>query len=935
MRCGSWLSLLRSAIEPAYDIETVTGYINSKCSLCCGVRTMAETDEWDPHDDAVWQETISGSEPRKVRAISIRHPTYPFPRTGIRITHIRELTPLAYSYLRRVRQIFQLPESLFDEGSMAFAEKPFPYIPLVWLPVEAGDDRASLSSFTVRHFGSLPTDAIEKDRTVVLLAVQSSSSSDPGLALGSRAGIRIVAHLDGGAQPPWNVRITSAVCSADVTGTINDGPGFLAGFLSATINNNDFKSTLKDKLATAAGLAPNDELWLDGIRILDAAKRVAPEAQPKVSLVIFGYVRRPTNLNGNAAYTLTANVSVSTDTDERPPIKVESVERVPLHAHATSSADLFPQDPASMAGLGKVIDARPNRSPERLQRFRLSTKLVGLASPHTHLIDDQGQVEVRQSKLVIATADEDAVEPVPTPSVVTHARTNAFAALGSYVHARGLFDKMRKFGFKPDQYFRLAALPLIVRYRATINQGHGPSDNDRHRRRRDSITVNAQVDYDPPAANFNSQSVTSLNQLQVRFALADLKRTGSKREPLGLTADPRWSWHEYGHVLLAASTGELELRFAHSVGDALAAIQCDPLSKLALGKDGKLAPEQRSRMFTFPWAGLSRYHQRSVHLGWGWSGAYHRPWRLPSAAAGLRHKGYDSEQILSTTLFRLYRALGGDTVHDDGTGAPDQNVRIAAAEYSTYLIMRAISLLGPAKWVPIETPDQFVSVLIDADIGTASLQQAPLADRVGGTAHKIVRWAFEAQGLYATLDPLAIVNAPGKPPMVDVFIENRRPPSEGAFPRGGYMPVSLDWNSTLSQPSWHAPDAAMQIRQDKVTVVVHNRGQKAAKHVVVQLWYLKWPLTDQIPPQWDRTRWSSIPASPPATVAPGGSRPFGPFTGVPVAPGRYLILAAASCPADRANIDPVTMLPCACNPTPITDLVAGDNNLGLRVLTIP
>jgi hypothetical protein len=896
---------------------------------------MAETDEWNPDDDAVWRETVPGSEPGKLRTISVRHPTYPFPKSGHKIYNLSELTPLAYSYLRKVRHIFDLPATLFNDGDMAFAERTFPHIPLVWLPVDADDLKAPLASFVVHHFGSLPKDPIERDRTVVLLAVQSGNSRDPERALGSRVGIRIVEHLDGGSQPPWNVRITSAVCSADAAVAINADAGLLGAFLSETINSDGFKIALKSSLATSIGLELRDELWLDGIRILDAPKPAEPDTQPKASLVVFANVRRPSRIAGDAAYTLTANVSVSTGpNDGRPAIWVDSVDRVPLHAHATS-ADLFPQDPASMAGLSKVIDARPNRSPERMQCFRLPLKLSGLAPPGTRLVDDQGQVEVRQSKLVVAAANEEAAEYVPASSAVSHDRTNAFAALSGYFHARELFDKMRKFGLQPKQYFRLAALPLLVRYRAAINQGLGRSDDRRHRRRRDSITQNAQVDYDPPGADFNTPGATSLNQLQVRFALADLKRTWSRREPLGLTADERWSWHEYGHVLLAASTGELELRFAHSVGDALAAIQCDPLSKLALDKNGKLAPEQRSRMFTFPWASLGRYHQRSVYLGWSWNGTYHRQWRLRSAADSRRHKGYDSEQILSTTLFRLYRALGGDTVRDDGTSYPDPDVRTAAADYTTYLIMRAVSLLGPAKWVPIETPDQFVSVLIDADIGTSSFhQQAPLADRVGGTAHKVVRWAFEAQGLYATTDPLAIVDAPGKPPAVDIFIDNLRPDSEGEYSRGGYMPVSLDWSS--SQPLWHAHHDAVQIRQDEVTVVVHNRGQKAAEQVVLRIWYREWPQADPIPPRWGSTTppWTSIAVSSAATIAPRGNRSFGPFNGVPTAPGRYLVLAEATCPADRANTDPATMLPCATHSTSIADLVAGDNNLGLRVLTI-
>jgi hypothetical protein len=48
-----------------------------------------------------------------------------------------------------------------------------------------------------------------------------------------------------------------------------------------------------------------------------------------------------------------------------------------------------------------------------------------------------------------------------------------------------------------------------------------------------------------------------------------------------------------------------------------------------------------------------------------------------------------------------------------------------------------------------------------------------------------------------------------------------------------------------------------------------------------------------------------------------------------------LILAAATCPADPANTDAATGLPCSMHETPIVDLVAGDNNLGLRLHVVP
>ena len=57
-----------------------------------------------------------------------------------------------------------------------------------------------------------------------------------------------------------------------------------------------------------------------------------------------------------------------------------------------------------------------------------------------------------------------------------------------------------------------------------------------------------------------------------------------------------------------------------------------------------------------------RRHDRCVLHGWGWSGSLGRALRERPDGERLRLKGYWTEQILSTSLFRLYRCLGGDTV---------------------------------------------------------------------------------------------------------------------------------------------------------------------------------------------------------------------------------------------------------------------------------
>ena len=219
---------------------------------------------------------------------------------------------------------------------------------------------------------------------------------------------------------------------------------------------------------------------------------------------------------------------------------------------------------------------------------------------------------------------------------------------------------------------------------------------------------------------------------------------------------------------------------------------------------------------------------------------------------------------------------------------------------------------------------------------TLPVSTGPLKERVGGWAHKVVRWAFEAQGLYAP-DPLAVIDAPGEPPPVDVFIDDGRDDSEGPYPRGGYMPTSLDWEAT---PHWHAARDAMKVTGDQVSIEVRNRGGSNATGVMVAAWCADWSGID--PPKWNTAEWTSLGVSAPKLVParsnpPTGPTVFGPFTGIPTAPPgrRVLVLAAATCPADQANTDTATGLPCSTTETPIVDLVAGDNNLGLRLHVVP
>ena len=178
-----------------------------------------------------------------------------------------------------------------------------------------------------------------------------------------------------------------------------------------------------------------------------------------------------------------------------------------------------------------------------------------------------------------------------------------------------------------------------------------------------------------------------------------------------------------------------------------------------------------NRFLTFPWVPIIsnpadpanlRRHDRPVAGGWAWGG---------SNDVG----GYSSEQILSTTHFRIYQSMGGDDA--------DVNVKTAAAHRIVFLIMKAIASLGPSPIVPTPTPDPWVTALINADASILSFEAVP-----GGTAHKVIRWGFEQQGLFQPPSAPTPVTTPGAPPDVDVYVDDGR---------GGQYPYQVVfWENT-------------------------------------------------------------------------------------------------------------------------------------------
>jgi hypothetical protein len=178
---------------------------------------------------------------------------------------------------------------------------------------------------------------------------------------------------------------------------------------------------------------------------------------------------------------------------------------------------------------------------------------------------------------------------------------------------------------------------------------------------------------------------------------------------------------------------------------------------------------------------------------------------------------------------------------------------------------------------------------------------------------------------------------------VDVYVANGRASAttdggQVAYGKGSYAPVSLHWDlaqngNEPSLPAWQAAPGAVQVQADGIHVAVGNRGSDTAHNVQVSVFWIVWPL-NQPAPVWNSAGWTQSPSTAAKDIPIGaGEVNFGPIGFAPPAPGRYVLVAKASC-ADDPAIPDVTDFACSSMPTKLVDLVTGDNNLGLRVVTV-
>ncbi|MEZ5716234.1 MAG: hypothetical protein R3D85_14415 [Paracoccaceae bacterium] len=510
---------------------------------------------------------------------------------------------------------------------------------------------------------------------------------------------------------------------------------------------------------------------------------------------------------------------------------------------ACATGMVFDRDPQTQTGA--AVSASSTNA--QLNPFRSSRTLTGLvANTPQDLRGTFVHVTERQ-----APVQAPPTVPSPAGAFNFNAQSENFTATCAYYNCDRLFRTMQDMGFNVTSYFNGTTFPVPVDARAMSDQ------------------VNAQA---PGNASGNGL-------LELRFGKMAAGQT------IGIATSNRVAWHEFGHALLWDHVNSPNFGFAHSAGDGLAAILNDPGSNAA------------DRFDTFPWVhagapGLNRRHDRTVAGGWAWFGPN---WNTQ----------YGGEQVLSSTLFRLYRSIGGDASY-----LPTQR---RASDTAAYLVFKAIGLLSSTT----QFPEVFEGNMETADKTTASFQGIP-----GGALHKVVRWAFEKQGLFqpgAAPGQPNTVNTEGNPPAVDVYIDDGR--------HGEYQYLANHWSC---QDMWvrRSADGGLVHQQPIVNqtnymyVRVKNRGTDTAHGVRVDAYHALPGTGLAFPDDWTPMATASLPAA--GAIASGGSTIVGPFAFVPTQVGHECLLAIAHADGDPGNDTTIT------GTIPENRLVPFDNNIGQR-----
>ncbi|MCK9495997.1 MAG: hypothetical protein M0R75_10960 [Dehalococcoidia bacterium] len=516
---------------------------------------------------------------------------------------------------------------------------------------------------------------------------------------------------------------------------------------------------------------------------------------------------------------------------------------------ADVSGQVFQRDPLTAGGT-----ALPDATAATLNGFRTTVTLPGLTAPAAGNEQELTGQFVRVQDFEVFTAAPP-TEPAGT-DFNYGSRTNDFAAVNAYYHNDGFFRLADDLGFTTGSYFGGTSFPLSVDHRGRFGSADG-------------IEINASCSGNGMGGIAN-----------VDYELAS---TADTTNPIGLATDRRVVLHELGgHGILYDHVNSANFGFAHSAGDSFAAILSDPDSQAA------------DRFLTFPWVGsvISRRHDRPVGGGWGWGGANDTG-------------GYSSEQVLSTSHFRLYRSLGGDSTR--------LGTRQFAARVAAYLILRGVGTLTPMTNPSNATG--WVQALLDADAGDWTSEGL-----AGGAYGKVIRWAFEKQGLFQAPGAPTPVTQEGAAPAVDVYIDDGR--------HGEYQYQPVHWNNQSVWNRRYADNGTVHEepwldRPNFAYTRVRNRGTQTATNVIVRGFHCNPGAGLTWPDDWQAMTTAQISVP---NIPPGGEVLVGPFTWTPSQPDHECMLMVASASGDPSNID-------VFGPGDSIEewrLVPHDNNIGQR-----
>ena len=204
----------------------------------------------------------------------------------------------------------------------------------------------------------------------------------------------------------------------------------------------------------------------------------------------------------------------------------------------------------------------------------------------------------------------------------------------------------------------------------------------------------------------------------------------------------------------------------------------------------------------------------------------------------------------------------------------------------------------------------------------ADLGDWPSEGHSGGAYNKVIRWAFEKQGLYQPAGTPTPNNNEGAPPPVDVYIEDGR---DGEYQyQSNHWSCQAIWNRRHNDGGTSHEEPVVGVT-NYAYVKIKNRGSQSATNVVVRAFHCQPSAGLVYPDDWQPMTTSQLAA---ANVPPNSAAEIivGPFDWMPSQVGHECMLMVASADGDASNIDNFT----AADSIPDWRLVPNDNNIGQR-----